>query len=98
MLIKVTESHIKNGIKEDCNGCAIALALSEAGFIGIAVSDSDNIVCSGEVYRVCGMLDCNDFDSWIDQFDMGVTVNPFEFEIELKYENEDPTPYNRPVE
>ena len=33
MQIKVTEYHIKNGVPENCNLCAVSLALAEALFL-----------------------------------------------------------------
>ena len=33
MQIKVTEKHIKNGVPENCNLCAVSLALAEALFL-----------------------------------------------------------------
>jgi hypothetical protein len=97
MLITVTEKHIQDGIREDCNSCAIALALRSAGFRSVAVYESRKLECDGFRYTVCPLnYSHKEINTWIDQFDSGIYVQPIEFEIELV--DEYPTPQSRPVE
>jgi hypothetical protein len=98
MLITVTEKHIQDGIREDCNSCAIALALRDAGgFTSVHVYEARKLECDGFRYTVCPLnYSHKEINTWIDQFDSGIHVQPIEFEIEPV--DEDPTPQSRPVE
>ena len=49
MKIQVTEEHIKNGQPENCEGCAIALAVRDslkADSVSVTINSNDNVEIS----------------------------------------------------
>jgi hypothetical protein len=84
--VSVTEDHIKRGIKEDCDKCAIALAVLDAveyrslatGPI-VRVFDPNEIEVYGKRYSV--VVDYHMVKSFISNFDSGNNVEPISFTI-----------------
>lgn len=98
MLITVTEKHIRDGVREDCSNCAIALAIKDdVGFMSVSVQEAGKLLCDGCWYRVEPLgYSHREINIWIDHFDNGIPVFPIQFDIEPV--DEDPTPQSRPVE
>lgn len=87
MKIKVTQQHIDNGIRAVSTRCPIALAVTDSGLI-----KKPNIVSVGPTY--IHELDEQGFKcrvaivtlkigDWMDKFDAGKLVKPFEFSMVL---------------
>jgi hypothetical protein len=81
--VNVTQKHIDIGVPKDCKYCPIAFALRDLGFkhfdVGVI---SINIFESayGDVKRI--NLPKN-VGSFIQDFDAGREVKPFEFELDI---------------
>lgn len=69
MIIKITNKHIKAGVKNDNNSCPIALAIKEHGFSG------KNPCCT---ITNADESKCIDF---MRDFDSGKPVQPFSFKV-----------------
>lgn len=76
MLIKVIQSDIDNGFKCECRGCPIYYALIRTGF-------EDPIVTNEYIteFHYSYILP-KVAQKFIDDFDAGRKVKPFEFEID----------------
>ena len=97
MKIKVTETHISNGVRSDANLCPIALAIREQ----LLLSDKDHVDVGGNseiILRVCTKKQELTFEipkeatTFINAFDDREPVEPFEFElteVEVKDSDED---------
>ena len=89
MQIKVTEKHIKNGVPENCNLCAVSLALAEALFLDSHSVEvyPDHIRGVGYRFRFrsldsdCGRLSYTMSDSDRDVVDSFIK----EFVVETKF-------------
>lgn len=116
MKIKVTEDHIKNGQPENCEGCAIALALKEklSNYdVGVYLGGENNDVYFDihnkhndlEIENIIHKIDLDNVTTFIDTFDTSYywdvdnkvsmhneeskyTVEPFEFDVEFKFDVE----------
>lgn len=76
MLIKITQKDIEQGYPCECRGCPISLAAERAGMIDPIVTN-DYITELHKSYILPQVA-----QKFIDDFDAGVKVQPFEFEIE----------------
>jgi hypothetical protein len=88
MLIKVKQEHIKEGCRQGFLGCPIALAALEQ--IGKPV---------GVLYQECKVYTDDTYAKWqviklpieacifIGNFDAGMTVEPFEFELDYEVQS-----------
>ncbi len=89
MKISVTMEDILMGNKNDCDKCAISLAIRRCLNVNHAqIEDAFDIWCDGLAYKVKGDADVLKVDAFIRAFDKGETVAPFSFEIERKYDDE----------
>lgn len=79
MIIKVTQQHIDNGVKFDCSKCPIALAMTEK-FPNCAVGLYVYWVDATDPAVDCKLLPVNTI-KFIEMFDSGKKVEPFEFEV-----------------
>lgn len=79
MKIHVTQKHIDEGVRTDCENCPVAKAITEATKHH-AVVDQD-LICWTPYYRhdVPTPPAVREF---IDRFDSGRMVEPFTFELE----------------
>lgn len=78
LTIRVTQANIDNGIRAKCGLCPIALALRDAGFEEPTVGSYEFQATQGCSYLNYGLPEsARDF---INHFDAGHTVSPFEFE------------------
>lgn len=76
MLIKVTQDHIDRGEKDNCLGCPVALALAEA------IGEEINVQTDEFEGPDSGTIDLPDsVKLFVDSFDEGLPVHPFEFEL-----------------
>ena len=82
--VKVTETHIRNGVKGDAGCCAIALALQEK-FPGKSIEVDGESACVGDD-RFCLPAEA---EAFIINFDAGTPVDPIEFKMEKYYEEYD---------
>jgi hypothetical protein len=88
MLITVTQEHIERGKKKNCAECPVALALHDAGFPDAYVSFDrvwaspddrlNNYNCLLAFLPILVRV-------WISNFDSGKHVEPFEFELILRW-------------
>ena len=87
MRIEVTREHIETGVPKSPEKCALALALTEAGFDKATVGGScfwwgpyiDELTYlrkGCDVPEVAGLF--------MDAFDKHIPVEPFEFELEVE--------------
>ena len=79
MIIKVTQEHIDNGVKFNCSKCPIALAMTEK-FPNCAVGLFGYWVDATDLTMDYKLLPVN-ANKFIEMFDSGKKVEPFEFEI-----------------
>lgn len=80
MKISVTEKHIQNGCKHSCGGCPIALALRDSGHLQAQVGVQSWWVHPSSIDIVALPEEAVQF---IEHFDLGLSVAPFEFETEV---------------
>lgn len=90
--IKITENDLRNGIREDCFQCPIALAVNrelglEAHKMAVEVEDADSIVINGHVYVANSLEMKNQVNNFIEGFDDGrltsdAMISPIEITIE----------------
>lgn len=78
MLIEVKQKHIDEGAKGSCSRCPIALALLDAGHRDVWIG---NITLYTSVRKETYLPP--KAIQWINNFDDGLPVLPFSFEIEL---------------
>ena len=77
MKIKVTQEHIERGVVKDCDVCPVALAMQEA------MEDDKVRVFSTYIETSEGnYITPESVGDFIDNFDEGLPVKPFEFELE----------------
>ena len=92
MLIKVTQEHIDEGTPMHCWRCPVALAIRDT----IAENETYGRLPSVDVNRSWGSISGIDYDkrwfafservvSFIDTFDRGDHVWPFEFELGTEF-------------
>jgi len=80
-VIKVRQVHIDRGVKKCVRSCPIALAMYESGL-------NDPLVCDETVSWYVGDQRSVNFPTpkcaraFIEQFDQGSQVDPFEFTVE----------------
>jgi hypothetical protein len=84
LLIKVTQKHINNGIKELCSQCPVALALKDAIPEAIIVKAFEYRLVYLTKNKVCYQAPSpNSVRDFINRFDASLSVEPFEFEVEF---------------
>lgn len=88
MQIKITEEHIKNGVRKDISQCPIALALFDIGCHDICVSDLElvfNKSTDGEwwTYDIfpSRLPQYRKYLAFLENFDGGYNVKPFTLNI-----------------
>lgn len=93
MTVQVTERHIAHGFAEDCHFCPVALALQQAlaNYLEPALGKSSAQFIAEEWstdgLTAWGNGGINEFPlpegvgEWVNQFDGGLPVEPFRFEI-----------------
>jgi len=94
MKIQVTEEHIKNGQPENCEGCAIALAVRDslkADSVSVTINSNDNVEISSwskDLHYDVGIIDSSqgevnhfveDFDSYYE-WDGDKSINTSELD------------------
>lgn len=78
--ISVTKDHIRSGFTKSCYMCPIALAMKAAGLESVLVAPVSGLAWkfNGTVHRAPTTME---LASFIFNFDNGVAVEPFEFEL-----------------
>jgi hypothetical protein len=79
--IQVTEEDIKNGVREHCAKCPIALAAQRAGCQYPIVGTHLTFMLGAKNYSTDLPYYAHEF---IGLFDTGQVVAPFEFDLELE--------------
>lgn len=88
MLIKVTQEHIDNGVRQDCMGCPIALACKDAGIKTPWVTETYVASCqfpSGEEKISLPLVAeefVRNFDNEVEDA-VAIKRVPFEFELDV---------------
>jgi hypothetical protein len=80
MLVKVTENHIKKGVRKKADRCPIALALKDKGFWDVSVNGLlvSAVTPSGKIVKKVTSLP---MDNFIHNFDSGNPVKPISFRM-----------------
>ena len=78
--IRVTAEHIARGEPRHPGGCPIAVALQDAGLPAIVGERSADLAFGSSAYRSALPHTARQF---IERFDLGAPVHPFEFDIEV---------------
>jgi hypothetical protein len=79
MKIVVTQEHIDRGIREECRACPIALAIMEAlGWTDGVKVENDLVFVANAEYPLP-----TEAQVFVFNFDNGLEVIPFEFELEV---------------
>lgn len=81
MKIKVTQQDIDYGTQQSCSRCPIALAINRLSCVKKVLVSSTTIMVyvedsAGDIYRLP-----DEACSFVDRFDNGKFVMPFEFDI-----------------
>lgn len=83
MIIKVTQKHIDNGVKNNCEACPVALAMKDKGMRDIRVMP--NMFECIEFTSKAGLIHLRDMPNkvmeFVAKFDTGKKVKPFEFRL-----------------
>ena len=79
MRISVTDSHILLGRKGVAQSCPVALAMAAVGYAGAAVGRVSVRFREGDGIVVLPLPD--DVTAFVDAFDLGEPVGPFEFHL-----------------
>lgn len=85
-LIQVTADDIREGVREDCCKCPVALAIYRAGIVLVGVRNDEIEVVVGETYLNLPLPEpARDFIANFDESrpDYRREPEPFNFEIEL---------------
>ncbi len=88
MLVKVEQKHINCGTPGDCNNCAIALAVKDATGADIVYSDDFSIEWGNKINgksNMVGMATPISLQIFMDNYDVGNPVEPFEFILLEEY-------------
>ena len=81
MRIEVGIEHIKNGVRDAGTKCPVALAMQSAGYRMADVGP--RVTCwSPRPGAVKSLLTPDAVCHWITRFDLGLEVEPFDFEVE----------------
>jgi hypothetical protein len=73
--IQVTDEDILEGVPKSGRWCAVARAAKRAGVPVLEVTNTGIYTPAGSVYVLS-----REVTDWIDRFDLGQLVEPFEFE------------------
>ena len=87
MRIEVTKEHIEDGEKDSKFYCPIALAMKDAGYDRPCVGALDVSWFIGKGDWNCAGLP-TDAAQFVEDFDDGLNVEPFEFDLEVLHENQ----------
>ena len=82
MKIKVTKEHIDKGRKKSALSCPIALAIGDKYGLDASVGPESCVIG----YTICDLP--KSVKKFIKLFDNGYSVEPFEFNINLKIKDE----------
>lgn len=84
MQIRVTEKHIKEGIKGSCKSCPIAVAVLETVGDAKAVNVGGSVafIYDEDWVRQTSPLPL-EAETFISEFDQGFKVKPFTFELNI---------------
>ena len=94
MIVKVTEEHIEKGIREDCLNCPVALAIYEMlpypyspsvstrhnRGAAVVLSNKDDVN-----WNLLIPIEGDVIYDFIMNFDNGYYVEPFEFELKVRF-------------
>ena len=87
--ITVTQKNIDEGVRENGQGCPIALALHDLGYPYVEVTP-DGIRWDADCEEMTANSVLPDAASWfISRFDNNDPVEPFEFDVEMNDEPEE---------
>ena len=91
MIIEVTEKHIEDGIRKNCEHCPVALAVREAtgsrsALVSVYPYDEEHTeielhIPGDKIRRIRAP---KIVDSFASSFDKGIEVHPFTFELDLE--------------
>lgn len=77
----VTQACIDKGVHLECTQCPVALAMLNAGFTGVSITD---LTCSGSLNgTVWSSRTPHKVVSFIERFDDGELTEPFSFDLEM---------------
>lgn len=76
MLVKVSRQHIKKGCRISSSHCPVALAVRAANPKAVYVAVSSMIVIDDKMWNIPDYV-----QDWVQKFDTGEHVEPFEFTI-----------------
>ena len=82
MKIQVTQSDIDNGVIRDCKYCPIALALQRA-YNNPGLRANQGTFYNDNPYTYLGAFPTKVIQ-FIEELDMGLKVEPFDFELEFE--------------
>lgn len=82
--INVTRKHINDGIRGDCNRCAVALAVLDLPGVCVAEVDGDIIRAHPERGAMVAAGTPDEVVEFIERFDCDGIVDPFTFEVEFE--------------
>ena len=80
--VKVTQDHIARGLRNNSSLCTIALALEEATGHAAIVSLYSAFLLPATPLKIFRLPD--EVSIFIHRFDVGFSVQPFEFEVETE--------------
>ena len=83
--IEVTQQHIDDGMKESCSGCPVALAINELLLESASANVGGTSVAFYTTNDTSALLSFlpQEAANFIREFDCGLPVYPFNFEIEF---------------
>lgn len=81
--VEVTDRHIREGRRNSCNSCPVALAIKDAGVPGPLVYVDDVFVPNYEGFEWEAVF-LGGVSGFIDAFDCEDKVQPFGFDLILK--------------
>ncbi len=88
MLVKVEQKHIDAGIKANYQSCALVLAVKDATGAEVVYADDFSIEWgskTGEFHTMKGMATPMTLQVFMDNYDAGNKVEPFEFLLLEEY-------------
>jgi len=89
--VMVTPEDIANGVRDDAGACPIALALLRIpGIESVEVESSRPTIEAGMPQWDARCVPTQTVDDFIQQFDLEMPVQPFEFDLQLEYREYDP--------
>jgi len=83
MIIQITQDDIKQGTVDNCDRCPIALAINRVLFVGHHAKVMGSISIYTYVHRRFTCKTPDVAKQFINNFDLGNSVEPFEFDLEV---------------